>query len=212
MHKEDVYATSIFVSNCSLHAVCLAIAASPCAQTIGVFVLVCRHTSFRSLGRVVRRVMSRIFDGFGKAALCWACRPIDRPWPRPTTVVWDECVTSSHYSDLHRADRRPLARRRDASHTGCVKATGFYSVCHAHAPHVKAAAVPAASAPAAKPKAAAPEPVASTTPAAPAIAAAVVSEAPLAPAVAAASASVAPATPPAAPSAPPMESVGRGED
>ena len=34
MHKEDVYATSIFVWNCSIHAVCLAIAASPRAQTI----------------------------------------------------------------------------------------------------------------------------------------------------------------------------------
>ena len=95
------------------------------AKPFGRFCFVCRHTSFRSLGRVVRRVMSRIFDGFGKLRFAGHAGQLIES--RPTTVVWDECVTSSHYSDLHRADRRPLARRRDASHTSCVKATGFYT-------------------------------------------------------------------------------------
>ena len=38
LHKEDVYSTSIVVWNCSIHAVCLAIAASPRAQPF-VFLL-----------------------------------------------------------------------------------------------------------------------------------------------------------------------------
>ena len=88
MHKEDVYATSIFVSNCGIHAVCLAITAITARARHLAFCLVCGHTSFRGLGRLVRRAFRALAACKTLALAC--CKPdiagIDRS-PVEVTAV-----------------------------------------------------------------------------------------------------------------------------
>ena len=106
-----------FRLNSGIHAVCLAIAASPRAQITWRFVLYSTHRLEASEGSTV--CDESYFRWLFNLRLAG-----HRPQLTPTTtVVCDECLFS-HCFDLQFVDRRPLARRRDASHARAVKATG----------------------------------------------------------------------------------------